>query len=269
MKTPKAISALVAVFFIASAVGCAEPITTEQRLAEIAGLVEDIESYRTTMTMEMEIMGQPMTTEQKITFKKPNKTRMISTGGMMGGMNQEMYSNGNVMWSYMPTTGMATKMDMTRFKGANQDYPVMAGGWNPISMFEKIPKDTVEYIDDEITDEGLAYVFKTTMDMDLEKEMPQGASEFPMPAMLPKEMVFWISASTGLPVKIIMIGKNDNTMTETTYSEYEINPEIDDSVFEFTPPEGVQVMDMTQGAEIMMKQMMGKNQRRRGASNRR
>jgi len=269
MKTPKTISALLVVFFIASVIGCAEPITTEQRLAEIASLVEDIESYRVTMTMEMEVMGQPMTTEQEITFKKPNKARTISTGGMMGAMGHETYSNGNVMWSYMPTAGMATKMDVTRFKSANQDYPGMAGGGNPITMFKNIPKDKIEYIDDKITDEGLAYVFKTTMFMDLEEEMPQEASEFPMPAMMPKEMVFWISAGTGLPVKMIMIGKNDKTMMEMTYSEYEINPEIDDSIFEFTPPEGVQVMDMTHGAENIMKQMMDKNQMRRGTSNRR
>ncbi len=32
---------------------------------------------------------------------------------------------------------------------------------------------------------------------------------------------------------------------------------IDDSEFEFTPPEGVQVMDMTEGTMNMMRRMQG------------
>lgn len=253
MKMTKAVNAVAVVFLFVFALGCAEPVTTEQRLAEIASKVEDIDSYKVTMTMDMEMMGQTMTTEQKITFKKPNKMRTTSTSDMMGGvMTQEMYSTGDIMWYYMPTMGMATKMDMSKFKGHNRDHPGMAAGGSMINMFENIPKDKIEYIEDKVTDEGLVYVFEANLE-----EMRSEAPESPMLAMFPNKMVFWMGADTGLPVKIIMVGKEGNTMMEQTYSDLEINPEIDDSIFEFTPPEGVQVMDMSERAKHTMKNMMG------------
>lgn len=256
MKTLKAVSAIAVVSFFVSISGCGETVTTEQRLAEIASKAEDINSYRVTMTMEMEAMGQTMTTEQQIAFKKPDKMRMTMKMNMMGGMTQEIYSSGDTTWTYMPMMGMVMKMDMKKFKGAGRDHPGMAGSGDIVNLFKHIPEDRIEYIEDKVTDEGLVYVFEANMDF--KDKVPPEASGNPMLAMLPKEMVYWISADTGLPVKMIMIGKEGNTMMEQTYSDFEINPEIDDSIFEFTPPEGAQVMDMTEGTKNMMQGMLEK-----------
>ena len=43
-------------------------------------------------------------------------------------------------------------------------------------------------------------------------------------------------------------------MTQS-YSNIQTNVEMDDSLFEFTPPEGAQIMDMTEPTINMMKQM--------------
>ena len=60
---------------------------------------------------------------------------------------------------------------------------------------------------------------------------------------------------SGLPYQILAYGDNDDLVMKQTYSNFRTNIDIDDSEFMFTPPEGVQVMDMTEGAMNMMKQM--------------
>jgi outer membrane lipoprotein-sorting protein len=263
MKIRKTVSAIAVVFLFASISGCAEtapPVTTEQRLAEVRSKAETVNSYRVNMTMEMDVMGQAMTTETQMTFKKPDKFYMKSEMGFLGGATQEVYSTGDIMWTYMSMTKTAMKMDMKKFKdAAGPDMPGMggmAGNRGITDPFIGHSEDMIEYIEEIDTIEGLAYVFEINMENLMEnlgETMPPGASK--LKDLFPKEMVVWISADTGLTIKMITIGKNGATMMEQTYSDFEINPEIDDSVFEFTPPEGVQVTDMTEMAENMMKGM--------------
>lgn len=263
MKIHKVVGAIAVVFLFASMSGCAETVSTQERLAEIRSKAEGVTSYRVNMTMEMDMMGQTMTTEGQMAFKKPDKFYTKTETNMMGGMTQEMYSSGNIMWTYMPATKTATKMDMTKFIAAGQDTSGMAGSAGITDPFKGLSEDMIKYIEEIDTIEGRAYVFE--IHMDLGDQMPQDAPGF---QLIPKEMSVWISADTGLPIKTIMIGENGATMMEQSYSDFEINPEIDDSVFEFTPPEGVQIMDMTEMAENMMKgtpgakRMRGKRERK-------
>lgn len=252
MKTLKPVVAICAVLLFASTAFAQLDTTTQKKLAEIASKVEDIKSYKVNMKMEMQMMGQAMTTDGQIAFKKPDKMRMTTKTNMMGGATQEIYSSGDIMWSYMPMMRMATKMDMKKIKAAGQNQYGMTGNEDITNPFKGVPEDKIKYVEEKDTSEGTVYVFEAYPD--LAGKMPPGAPEH---QMLPQKMITWISADTGLPVKIIMIGKNGATMMEQTYSDFQINPTIDDSVFEFTPPEGVQVMDMTDGAMNMMQQMQG------------
>jgi outer membrane lipoprotein-sorting protein len=279
MKILRAGSAIAAILFLAFTLSCGEsatteqqlgdiasqqdtidgygePLTTEQRLAELARLVEDIESYRVTMTMEMEMMGRPLNAEQEITFKRPDKMRITGTMNMADAERQEIYSSGDVMWIYYPKWKRATKIDMSKYKDTGQNPSGMAESPNIMNIFQNIPEDMIEYVEDEVTDEGLAHVFKAAMDIDLQEEMPPNTP-------LPKETVYWISVDSGLPVRVIGIDENGSTIMEQTYSDFQINPEIDDSIFEFTPPEGVQVNDMTNYMTSGKQTMQGRRGRRR------
>ena len=118
--------------------------------------------------------------------------------------------------------------------------------------FSQFPEANIKYIEEKKTDMGPVYALEARPDMG--NMMPPNASG---PNMLPDKMIFWINADTGLPQKIIMKGKDGATMMEQTYSNFRINVDIADSEFKFKPPEGVQVMDMTEGAVNMMQQMQG------------
>ena len=252
MKTLKVVVTICAVLLFASTALAQPDKITQQKLSEIESKVEDIKSYKVTMKMDMKMMGQSMLTEGKMAFKKPDKFYMKSETNMMGGATQEIFSSGDILWTYMPKMGMATKMDMKKLKAAGKDQAGMGGQGDLTNPFKGLSKDAIKYIETKETDEGKVYVFETKPDFG--GQMPPGAANH---QMLPSKIIISISTETGLPTKTIMIGKNGATMMEQTYSDFQINPNIEDSVFEFTPPTGVQVMDMTKGGMNMMQQMQG------------
>ncbi|GAB4350691.1 MAG: hypothetical protein Kow0099_34420 [Candidatus Abyssubacteria bacterium] len=61
-------------------------------------------------------------------------------------------------------------------------------------------------------------------------------------------MLFRINAETGLPTEITMLAADGSTIMEQSYSNVRVNVAIPDSEFEFTPPTGVRVEDLTDGA---------------------
>lgn len=252
MKTLKAAVA-IALVALCSSIALAQPDSeTQRKLEEVAARVADIKSYKVDMKMEMQMMGQTMTTTGEMTFQRPNKMHMTTTTNMMGGMKQEVIVSGDIAWTYMPMMKMATKIDMKKLMEAGKDYPGMAKQGDITTPFEGLPEDKIKYIEKKETDDGAVYVFEAKPD--LGAQMPQDS---PMSQMLPETIVLWINVDTGLPAKIIMKGKDGATMMEQAYSNFRINIEIDESEFEFTPPEGVQVMDMTEGTLNMMQQMQG------------
>jgi outer membrane lipoprotein-sorting protein len=251
MKTFKAIALVMSILLIL-ATACAETSSkTQQVLDDIAKKTKGIKSYRLKMRMETSMMGQPMITEGEMAFKSPNKMHMTTKSNMMGGALQEIIASGDVVWTYMPAMKMVTKMDLARIKAAGKDkFPGAASDSNIMNSLAAFSDDKIRFIEEKNTDEGKVYVLEA--DPDLAGKMP---ADSPLPQMLPDKMVFWISQDTGMPVKIIMMAEDGSVMTEQTYSDFRLNVDIDDSEFEFTPPEGTQVMDMTESALGFIEQM--------------
>ena len=144
---------------------------------------------------------------------------------------------------------MATKMDMSKIKGEWAQPPNTDSILKP---FAGLATDKIKYIEKKNVDGKDVLVFEVSGLMPGQASMGQS-----VPQMLPDKTVFWISADTGLPYKTLMHGKDGSLMMEQTFSNFKTDIQVDDSEFVFTPPEGVQVMDMTEGAINMMKQMQG------------
>jgi outer membrane lipoprotein-sorting protein len=254
MKTLKTALA-IALVTLCSSIALAQPDSeTRRKLDEVAAKVAGIKNYKVDTKMETQMMGQTMTTTGEMTFQKPNKMRMTTTMDMMGGMTmkQEMVVSDDIAWTYMPMMNMATKMDMKKLKAMGEEQFGMAKDADITTPFAGFPEDKIKYIEEKETDDGAVYVFEAKPSFGAMQ--PEGS---PVSQMLPETMIIWIDVDTGLPAKIIMKTKDDTTMMEQAYSNFRINVEIDESEFEFTLPEGVQVMDMTEGAMNMMQQMQG------------
>jgi outer membrane lipoprotein-sorting protein len=241
MKILKTMITMCGVLLIASTALSQSDTATQEKLAEIGSKIEKINSCRVTMIMEMQV-GHAVVIKAKMAVKKPDKMFMKFENEMMG----ETYSSGDVTWKYIPSQGKAIKKE-----GKNRSG--MAGASTDITNpFKGIAEDKIKYIEEKDSSEGRVYVFEAYPDFGA--DMPAGSHHS---QTLPKRMTIWLSADTGLPAKIIMIGPNGAAMMEQTFSDFEINPEINDSAFDFTPPEGVQVVDMTAGTSNKTQQMQG------------
>jgi len=62
----------------------------------------------------------------------------------------------------------------------------------------------------------------------------------------------WASKADGMIRRVQDVDASGNTVSDTRVSNIEVNPSLDAARFAYTPPEGVQVMDMGE----LMKQML-------------
>jgi len=255
MKAFRACLAVTFVFIVSSLVFAEVDPKTSEIMEKLSAHAEKIESYKVDMKIETQMMGQAATIEGSMAFKKPDKMHVVSTAGMMGGMKQETFSADNIVWTYLPGMNMATKIDMSQVKEEMPGFGAMQKTGNIAKPFEGLPMDSIKFIEKKTVDEIDVYVFEST----IPNAFPSSPNQ-PMPPLLPQKMVLLLNVESGLPYKIRMFGKDDSLMMEQTYSNYRLNIPIDDSEFEFSPPEGVEVMDMTKGTLNMMRQMQGSQQ---------
>lgn len=235
--------------FLAASAFAQTDAKTKQMIDDIKEKVDKISSYTVDMRMETELLGQVMTTDGQMAFKKPNKVYMKTANSMMKGMTQEVFTTGDIVWTYMPEMKMASKVDMSKIRSQGQMGGITETG-DITKVFDKYSEDKVKYLESKSVDGTEAHIFEVSTVMP--GQMPAGQGT---PQMLPHKMHLWIAADTGLPLKILMFAEGGALAMEQTYSNFKIDVPIDDSKFAFTPPSGVQVMDLTTSTMNMMKQM--------------
>ena len=76
-----------------------------------------------------------------------------------------------------------------------------------------------------------------------------------MTPMMPDKMKFWVSQKDSLPRKVVFFGKGGQEMMSQKFSQVEVNPEMDPTLFTFKAPEDAQEVDMTDGVINMYKEM--------------
>ncbi len=244
---------LFLIAFASFAVAQPDPMT-EKMINEVIQKTANITSYKVDMKAEMDMGGQPMLSTGVLSFKKPNMMHMSTTSNMMGGMKQEIYAKDSIVWTYMPLMNMATKIDLSKVKSEATAFGEGIGESGDITNpFEGLPKDTIKFLGKRTVDNKELLAFEARMPDKAAAVMGQDQQQ-----AMPGKVEILMSADTGLPYQILAYGENGALMMKQTYSNFRTNIPIDDAEFVFTPPEGVQVMDMTQGAINMMKQMEGR-----------
>ena len=227
--------------------------TTEQRIASLEAKAGTVSSLQADMSMAMDMMGKNMVSNGTVYFKKPRMS-LVETETDMGTMKmkQIMVSDGETVWTYQPSMKMAVRIDLKRVIAAAGDES--AGdrtGGDVTKPFNGFERETISFIRNDKLDEKDVYVFQG---------VPGKKNMEKMPVRVTK-IETWVGADDGLVRKAILFGEDGKEIMSQTYSNIRINVEIDNSLFVFTPPEGAQVMDMTEGTINMMKEMKGEKEK--------
>ncbi|MCK4905665.1 outer membrane lipoprotein carrier protein LolA [bacterium] len=236
-------SIFIIVLFISTGFACADQ-KTEELISKIQAQAKTINSYSSDLTMNMQIMGQRIIYTGKLSFKKPNKSRM-EMSGKIGHVDikQIIISNGKTAWTYHPNMKMARKIDLGKLVAETGDETKQRNG-DPSNPFQSLKRNSITYIRTEKIDDKNVYLFQGTPEI-------SGIEDL---ALVPEKVEIGIYADNGMISKMVMLDKEDKEMMSQYYSNIQLNVKIPDSEFEFTPPEGIQVMDMTDPTIKSMKE---------------
>lgn len=224
---------------------------TEKLMNKVLAKSKNINSYTTDLSMTMKVMEKEMVSTGKLSYKKPGKSHM-KMNTQIGNMNMEqtVVSDGKTTWTYQPQMNMAQKIDIGRIvEETGIDITEQHGG-ELSNALGGLEKDSISYVKTDTINGEEVYIFEGK---------PKDSDMGNMPFTLSK-MQLWLSPKDGMPRKVIIFDEGNKQIMSQEYSNMKVNIDIPDSRFEFTPPEGVQIMDMTESTLDMMKQTQGEGQ---------
>ena len=162
-------------------------------------------------------------------------------------MQQIHVSDGKTTWIYHPKMNLAMRIDMEKVAAETKEESAGEKTADISKPFHSIQRDTISRVRTEEIDGSKACVFRG---------LPEKSGVQKMP-FAPAEIELWIGADDGLVRKMIMFNEEGKEIMSQSYTNIQLNIEVADSQFAFTPPEGTQVVDMTEGTINMLKEMKG------------
>lgn len=195
--------------------------------------------YKMKQNSKIEQMGQGSTTETVGDYKYLRKddkvyvhadmTTKMDAGMMKTSSKSKMVVDGEFMWVHTDS--------MTEVNG--QKMPQESVMKNKISdklldpaSMDGMKNYNLKLLPEEKIDGKDAWVIEGTP-KDATMKSQQG------------RMVSWFDKKTGLPIKMVGYTPAGKEMSTTTFSDVKIDEKLSPELFTFTPPAGVQVMDMT------------------------
>jgi len=220
----------------------AGPEKTKAVVAELDRKRERVQSYRSVLSTSMEMMGNSVTTTGKMLFRRPDLMRMETAGSTPAQLSINVF-DGEFNWTYQPQMKMAMKIEIEKIRSEFPDFGVNN------SLFESF----------QGLDEGRIRYIRNTTFADEEVAVFQGETDGKMAqmglgGMQAAWVEVWVGMEDGLLRRMVMYRESGEEMMIMEVEMQEINPSIPDSTFVFSPPEGVKVMDMTEGTLNMLRQ---------------
>jgi hypothetical protein len=192
---------------------------------------------------------------------KDDRMSMVMAMDMMGReiATRTVIDSNGISWTESNATGQTTvsKLDMKVMAELSEeiagvDIPGFGGGM-PMDMTmdpSKLLDTYASMYDMEMkgtrTEDGtevyvLGGAFKEDVAANLDPTGTMAAMGIKM-----KSIEVLIGKADAFPRKMAMFGEGDTPFMVMTFKNIVLNPEIADSEFEYTPPDGVQVMDNTE-----------------------
>ncbi len=238
---------VLAIVFLAPVAVWAEEPTLESIEEAVNTSWEKVHAYTAKMAMEASVPKGPVVLKSKgngtieiLRAGEKNLLRMEVTNNLssnmplMGaGMEQKVLSvfNGEIVYNEIEMMGMK-KYAKVLPKEDNLQNPT--GGGSLIDSLKKRGEVTV--MPDEEVNGVDAYVLQV-------KVTEHNSSE----QIKPDTIKAYIAKDSGIPVRTVMYDAGGSPLMTANYTDIKVNPELDPKRFEYTPPPGVEVIDLSEG----------------------
>jgi outer membrane lipoprotein-sorting protein/peroxiredoxin len=237
-------------------VAFAEAEGLEEALAEISNNTEEIKTWASDYVMLMTIQGMPTTTDGRMEVRGNLMRNEMSMNVMGQAMSMlTVLDPEGMTWVETHALGqrIVMKMDMRELAGAGGAAAGL-GAMNPLQGETSVdPGQLVRMLSEQ---PDVVYVGRQEVEgvEVLGFEMPFGdelgqmfdpMGQWEEAGLTPERLQILISPADGFPRLWQVVDPAGKALVSMIYKDVQINPELPDGRFAYTPPEGAQVMDMT------------------------
>lgn len=252
----------------------ADAATLEEVLEDIASKSQALETYSADVKTDMNMGGMMMNIGGAVQGKGNMMHMTTSIDMMQQKINMTMILDAaNIMWMDMDMMGMkqVMKMDMTKMAAMQEEMmgmmPGGLGGMGGMGGMQGDPRKMLEQMKEimDITYTGTeqlngenVHAFDAKMKPEALEEMNSAMAGSDAAAMgmdiasMMGAMKMKFGVADGFPRSMQMLDKAGSPWMTQTYENLKFNEPMDDSLFTYTPAEGVMVMDMTEMMGAMM-----------------
>ncbi|MDA0738867.1 MAG: hypothetical protein O2999_04400 [Nitrospirae bacterium] len=190
-------------------------------------LAQEIGSYQADVKTVTTINGKTSISKGKMKFMWPNLRWQENRRSTKRGERLNLFvSNGKVHWSYSPKRKFAFKEDL---KSLDED--AREKGWASSGYLEE---GSMQYVGKEKLENVVVFVFEGKQNM---LRVPRNSKQ-------PGKTRGYFGAQDGILRKFVEYDHQGREITSQTIFNIRKDPSLSRNDFEFTPPEGTQIMEM-------------------------
>jgi outer membrane lipoprotein-sorting protein len=204
-----------------------EPLDISWYEKELKAKSDQIKSYVANVDIYMIAENKKIEMKGEVKYKKPNKLNMeISLMGEKP-MKQITYSNGKILWRYIPQAKIATKYDLQT--GIAKGSLTEQGGLH--DPLRDMDPESIKFLGKKALYGERTWLFEGTPSASLKTQDP-GAFV---------KMAVWVSPKDGLTRRVALYNRQNKEVMVQAYSNLRTNVHLRDSIFKFTPPADVKI----------------------------
>lgn len=210
------------------------PAFAEESADTIAALktkAEAVSSYKTDFTLTVTEDDKPSVLKGTLTYQQPDKRRIEFAGDAVEDVAQLVVSDGTMEWQYFPGRKVAHKTDWAKMKaaGAPDEAYSIRGPHQPFL---------------DLKPDSLLVVERKGGNVTIEADpLPALIAEAPFAAGKIRVIV---AEADGLARRLVMTDAGGKEVLSQEYTNITTNAPVSDASFTFTPPEGVEVIDISE-----------------------
>ncbi len=207
--------------------GSAFAIDVDEIATNFREKYESVKNFSANFEQTTIVAGTKRVARGKLSFQKPNLLRQeYSDPANPENMTQLIVADGKIIWSYTPLINQITKQELIQDESRME---LMPGFGRSLENIEK--NYSLSLAEDELAEKIGIHVVEL-----IPRNQNLGSG-----AMFDVLQV-WIRDVDSVPVQFKYKDQKNETTFVLSFKEVKINENLDESVFKFEPPKGVQII---------------------------
>lgn len=188
---------------------------------------ESVKNFNANFEQTTIIAGQKRIAKGKLNFQKPNLLRQEYTDpSNPKTMTQLIVADGKIIWSYTPLINQIIKQGPIEDGSRMELLPGFG------QSLENIDKNySLSLVVDELAEKSGVHVVEFTP----KSHIIGSSTVFDV-------MRIWVRDKDSMPVQFMYKDQKNETTFVLSFKDVKINENLDESVFKFEPPKGVQII---------------------------